>query len=73
MTLNRSSPKLSLNDVPASTKGRLAGGDATRDFYGVSTDTRSMTPDALFVAITGEKFDAHDFFPQALQTEPGVS
>jgi UDP-N-acetylmuramoyl-tripeptide--D-alanyl-D-alanine ligase len=30
-------------------------------FIGVSTDTRSVVPGNLFVALKGERFDAHDF------------
>jgi UDP-N-acetylmuramoyl-tripeptide--D-alanyl-D-alanine ligase len=33
---------------------------------GVSTDTRSVQPGQLFVALRGERFDAHDFVGQAL-------
>ncbi|WP_291213460.1 UDP-N-acetylmuramoyl-tripeptide--D-alanyl-D-alanine ligase [Hydrogenophaga sp.] len=32
----------------------------------VHTDTRSLQPGDLFVALTGERFDAHDFLPQAV-------
>ena len=31
----------------------------------VHTDTRSLQPGDLFVALHGERFDAHDFLPQA--------
>ena len=31
----------------------------------VHTDTRSLQPGDLFVALRGERFDAHDFLPQA--------
>ena len=31
----------------------------------VSTDTRDIAPGALFVALKGERFDAHDFLAQA--------
>lgn len=41
--------------------GDLAGIDARR----VHTDTRSLQPGDLFVALKGERFDAHDFLPQA--------
>lgn len=34
-------------------------------FKAISTDTRHLTPDALFVALKGETFDAHDFLAQA--------
>ena len=31
----------------------------------VHTDTRSLQAGDLFVALRGERFDAHDFLPQA--------
>ena len=34
-------------------------------FTGVSTDTRDLTPGALFVALKGDRFDAHAFLDQA--------
>jgi UDP-N-acetylmuramoyl-tripeptide--D-alanyl-D-alanine ligase len=34
-------------------------------FRGVSTDTRSLAPGALFVALRGERFDGHDFVAEA--------
>lgn len=37
------------------------------DFQGVSTDTRTLTPGNLFVALKGEQFDGHQFLDQALQ------
>ncbi len=42
------------------------GGPATDAVYsGVATDTRSIQPGALFVALKGERFDAHDFLADA--------
>ncbi|HMC18187.1 MAG TPA: Mur ligase domain-containing protein, partial [Gemmatimonadales bacterium] len=32
---------------------------------GVATDTRHLTPGALFVALQGDRFDAHAFLDQA--------
>jgi len=40
-------------------------GDAATPFARVHTDTRSLQPGDLFVALVGERFDAHDFLPQA--------
>src|SRR5690348_9235574 len=34
-------------------------------FTGVGTDTRELTPGTLFVALKGDRFDAHDFLAQA--------
>ena len=36
-----------------------------RAFSGVSTDTRALPADTLFVALKGDRFDAHDFLPAA--------
>lgn len=33
---------------------------------GVNTDTRAITPGELFVALRGERFDAHDFLGEAV-------
>ena len=44
--------------------GRLIGDGAIR-VAGVSTDTRQIAAGDLFVAIRGERFDAHQFAPQA--------
>ena len=43
--------------------GALRGPNAW--FSGVSTDSRSLVPGDLFVAIKGDKFDGHDFVSQA--------
>ncbi len=41
-------------------------GPATDAVYsGISIDTRAIAPGALFVALKGERFDAHDFLPGA--------
>jgi UDP-N-acetylmuramoyl-tripeptide--D-alanyl-D-alanine ligase len=36
------------------------------EFRGVSTDTRTLCPGDLFVALVGEKGDGHDFAPRAV-------
>lgn len=47
--------------------GKLISGEGeTLVESGVSTDTRSLVPGALFFALTGENFDAHDFLHQAV-------
>ena len=38
---------------------------ANLTFSGVSTDTRHLPPGTLFVALKGERFDAHDFLADA--------
>ena len=41
--------------------GARISGDATRTFSRVHTDSRTVQPGDLFVALKGERFDAHDF------------
>ena len=35
--------------------------------HGISTDTRSIQPDSLFVPLVGERFDGHDFAVRAAE------
>jgi UDP-N-acetylmuramoyl-tripeptide--D-alanyl-D-alanine ligase len=44
---------------------RVLGAAALADVKRVHTDTRSLRAGDLFVALRGERFDAHDFLPQA--------
>jgi UDP-N-acetylmuramoyl-tripeptide--D-alanyl-D-alanine ligase len=43
------------------------GVPADLTFAGISTDSRALRPGALFVALSGERFDGHQFLAQALQ------
>src|SRR5690348_3006518 len=52
------------------TSGAVAEALGTRSpgaltFETVSTDTRHLTPGTLFVALKGDRFDAHDFLKDA--------
>jgi len=60
-------PELSLDMVMRATEGKLWGRPAPQVFRGVSTDTRTLPPGALFVALKGERFDGHDFVAEAFQ------
>jgi UDP-N-acetylmuramoyl-tripeptide--D-alanyl-D-alanine ligase len=46
--------------------GRLVAGRAETAFDTVSTDTRSITPGALFIALRGDRFDGQAFVEDAL-------
>src|SRR3954469_9167996 len=46
-------------EAPAAVGGRTSG-NGTR-FTAVSTDSRSIKPGELFVALRGERFDGHEF------------
>ncbi|MDN4594966.1 UDP-N-acetylmuramoyl-tripeptide--D-alanyl-D-alanine ligase [Polycladomyces subterraneus] len=50
------------------TNGRLVGtvSDRRLVFKGVSTDTRTMQPNQLYVPLVGERFDGHDFWRDAV-------
>jgi len=61
--LPRNQVELSLSDVARATGGELRGAD-TR-IRGVSTDSRADLRGMLFLALVGERFDAHDFVEQA--------
>ena len=55
-----------LSCVAAAVGGRLLGADVLLD--GVSTDTRAIPSGVLFIALRGERFDAHDFLAQAMES-----
>lgn len=52
-----------LSKIAAVTGGRLVGVDVP--LSGVSTDTRAIESGQLFIALRGERFDAHDFLVEA--------
>lgn len=39
------------------------------EFHGISTDTRTIAPHNLFVAIHGEQFDGHHFIDEAIKKQ----
>ena len=53
------------SEIVKHAQGRLVGAD--REFTSISTDTRTLKPGALFVALTGPSFDGHDFVATAAQ------
>ncbi|ROP59796.1 UDP-N-acetylmuramoyl-tripeptide--D-alanyl-D-alanine ligase [Enterobacter sp. BIGb0383] len=55
--------RVALSQLAAVLSGELSGADLNID--AVTTDTRKVTPGCLFVALKGERFDAHDFVQQA--------
>jgi UDP-N-acetylmuramoyl-tripeptide--D-alanyl-D-alanine ligase len=54
---------LRLTELAAAVSGRLLGGDAA--FQAICTDTRSLAPGQLYVALRGARFDGHDFIAEA--------
>ena len=50
---------LKLSELTGALNGRLLVADAT--FDGVSIDSRAIKPGQLFIALTGPRFDGHDY------------
>ncbi len=63
---------LTVQQVADLSGGRVVLGDPDAVITAVSTDTRSIPRGALFVALVGERFDAHDFLPKAVETGAGA-
>lgn len=57
---------MTLQQLATLTGGQLSG-DSALSFSSVTTDTRKVTPGCLFIALIGERFDAHDFINDALK------
>ena len=56
---------MTLAEAAAVLAGTTSGAPAR--FDGVSTDSRSLKPNELFVALRGERFDGHDFLAAVAQ------
>ena len=59
--------RFTAEEVLKATKGQRIASASIEAFTGISTDTRSLTPGALFVALAGDRFDGHDFLAAALR------
>lgn len=57
-----------VSELIRATGGRLLE-KKPKDFYfqGVSIDSRSIREEEIFLAIRGERFDGHDFIPEAIK------
>ena len=56
---------LVLEQIIGYTRGRLLQGDANTPVSSISTDTRSLGPGELFVALRGQNFDGHKYLRAA--------
>ncbi len=61
---------VTLSELAGILHGELHGSDLRID--DVTTDTRKLTPGCLFVALKGERFDAHDFVEKAKEGGAGA-
>ena len=57
---------VTVQEIAAAVGGTLLAGDGNALVTDVSTDSRTVGADALFIPIVGEKFDGHRFIDRAL-------
>lgn len=62
-----------VKDIVSITGGTLSGWKGEVEIRSVSTDTRTLTPGSLFVALPGERFDGHDYLVTAAQNGARVA
>lgn len=67
----QSSLSWNLASVAEAAKGKVVCEKEVTTFGAVSTDTRTIGADDIFVALKGEMFDGHDFLPAALENGAG--
>lgn len=58
---------LTVAEILRATQGKLVQGTPNAVITQISTDSRTISKDDLFVALVGEKFDGHDFIDVARQ------
>ena len=56
-----------IKEIISATEGRLRIGDPGQEVGGVGTDSRTIRPGEMFVALEGCRFDGHDFIEDALE------
>lgn len=61
-----------LSQLTKQIKGTLISGDAQIEVSQVTSDSRKITQDAIYVAIKGTDFDGNDFIPQAVEAGAAV-
>jgi UDP-N-acetylmuramoyl-tripeptide--D-alanyl-D-alanine ligase len=59
--------RFTVGDILKATGGSLVKGSLKSNVGGISTDSRTLEQDDLFVALIGERFDGHEFIPQAVE------
>ncbi|MBN2538815.1 MAG: UDP-N-acetylmuramoyl-tripeptide--D-alanyl-D-alanine ligase [Deltaproteobacteria bacterium] len=61
------SPILKAGEIITATGGTLIKGNPDGIFEGLSTDSRNVGEGNLFIPLTGERFDGHDFIRDAVK------
>ena len=63
---------LPVSQIAELSGGTLRSGDGSRLVTSVNTDSRKIAKGEVFVALVGDKFDAHDFIPQVAEAGAAV-
>ena len=61
------SPILKTGEIVTATGGTLIRGNPDAMFEGLSTDSRDVGENNLFIPLLGERFDGHNFIPDAVK------
>jgi UDP-N-acetylmuramoyl-tripeptide--D-alanyl-D-alanine ligase len=64
--MSKSWGEITAADLLTCLDGELVRGSGSRRFRGFSSDSRNIREDFLFWALEGEKYDGHDFLPEAI-------
>jgi len=59
-------------ELAEAVNGQLLWGTAEQVFVGITTDSRKVAPNNLFIPLVGEKFDGHDYIEQCFRTGAAV-
>jgi len=59
--------RLKVGEIIEATGGRLIQGDLKEEISGISTDSRKIKKDELFIVLKGPRYDGQDFIPEALE------
>jgi UDP-N-acetylmuramyl pentapeptide synthase len=62
-----------LSGMVQAVRGELVGIFPQEPLARVVTDTRTLAPHDVFVALKGERFDGHDFVEEAAALRPSLS
>jgi len=65
--------RLTAGEIARMTGAEPRGISVDRVLLGVSTDSRNIGPEELFVALSGEQFDGHDYLEGAWQNGAGAA
>ena len=59
--------RLKLSEIIEATGGKLLSGDSSITVAEISTNSRKISNDCLFLALKGERFDGNDFIADAFE------